>query len=291
MSKKILVVGANGMLGSSLLRYFTQYPYYQVLGTVRTNGAKSKLAKQGFNNVISNIDVTIFETIEKVIADLQPDYVLNCVGIIKQLDAAKNNITSISINSLLPHKLAQSCSTYNAKLIHFSTDCVFSGEKGNYNEKDLPDAYDLYGKSKQLGEVDYDGHLTLRTSIIGHEISSHHSLVDWFLAQKNSINGYSAAVFSGLPTVYVAEVIHNYIIANVACCGLRHLSVEPINKYDLLSLIKTVYSHNIEIFDSKELTIDRSLDSSLFRLETGFEPLCWPKLIEKMNDEYNKYFR
>ncbi|HCJ9895222.1 TPA: SDR family oxidoreductase [Escherichia coli] len=291
MSKKILVVGANGMLGSSLLRYFTQYPYYQVLGTVRTDGAKSKLAKQGFNNVISNIDVTVFETIEKVIADLQPDFVLNCVGIIKQLDAAKNNITSISINSLLPHKLAQACSTYNAKLIHFSTDCVFSGKKGNYNEKDSPDAYDLYGKSKQLGEVDYDGHLTLRTSIIGHEISSHHSLVDWFLAQKDSINGYSAAVFSGLPTVYVAEVIHNYIISNAACCGLRHLSVEPINKYELLSLIKTIYSHNIEILDSKDLTIDRSLDSSLFRQETGFEPLCWPELIEKMNDEYNKYFR
>ncbi|EHW2654272.1 SDR family oxidoreductase, partial [Escherichia coli] len=211
MSKKILVIGANGMLGSSLLRFFTQYPCYKVLGTVRNDGAKLELVKQGFNNVISGIDVTIFSTIEKTIDNLRPDYVFNCVGIIKQLDVAKDNITSISINSLLPHKLARLCSTYKAKLIHFSTDCVFSGKKGNYNEKDLPDAYDLYGKSKQLGEVDYGGHLTLRTSIIGHEISSHHSLVDWFLSQRNSINGYSNAVFSGLPTVYVAEVIHKYI--------------------------------------------------------------------------------
>ncbi|ENO0516206.1 dTDP-4-dehydrorhamnose reductase family protein [Escherichia albertii] len=291
MSKKILVIGANGMLGSSLLRFFTQYPCYKVLGTVRNDGAKLELVKQGFNNVISGIDVTIFSTIEKTIDNLRPDYVFNCVGIIKQLDAAKDNITSISINSLLPHKLARLCSTYKAKLIHFSTDCVFSGKKGNYNEKDLPDAYDLYGKSKQLGEVDYGGHLTLRTSIIGHEISSHHSLVDWFLSQKNSINGYSNAVFSGLPTVYVAEVIHKYIIPNAGCCGLRHLSVEPINKYELLGLINEIYSHNIQINNSKDLKIDRSLDSSLFRQETGFAPLNWPELIEKMNNEYNKYFR
>lgn len=291
MNKRILIVGANGMLGSSLLRYFTQYSRYDVLGTVRSNSAKAKLSKQGFDNIISQVDVLEYETIENVISDWKPDFLFNCVGIIKQLDAAKNNILSLSINSLLPHQLAKTCTRNETKLIHFSTDCVFSGKQGNYCEESFPDAYDLYGKSKQLGEVVYDGHLTLRTSIIGHEISSQHSLIDWFLSQKNYIYGYSKAIFSGMPTVYVAEIIHDYILPNPNCCGLRHLSVDPIDKFSLLKLVKKQYSHNIEIIESSDLEIDRSLDSFLLRQEVGFYPASWPKLIEKMNDEYNKFFR
>ncbi|EET5951102.1 sugar nucleotide-binding protein, partial [Escherichia coli] len=145
MNKRILIVGANGMLGSSLLRYFTQYSRYDVLGTVRSNSAKAKLSKQGFDNIISQVDVLEYETIENVISDWKPDFLFNCVGIIKQLDAAKNNILSLSINSLLPHQLAKTCTRNETKLIHFSTDCVFSGKQGNYCEESFPDAYDLYG--------------------------------------------------------------------------------------------------------------------------------------------------
>ncbi|MTH47363.1 dTDP-4-dehydrorhamnose reductase family protein [Intestinirhabdus alba] len=291
MLKKILVLGANGMLGGSLFRYFSREPDFEVLGTVREENAKLKLLNQGFQNTVSGINAYHFDTVERIINEFNPDYVFNCVGIIKQLDAAKNNVASITINSLLPHQLAHVCSINNAKLIHFSTDCVFSGQKGAYCENDTPDAYDLYGKSKLLGEVDYGQHLTLRTSIIGHEISSNHSLVDWFLTQKSSVKGFSKAIFSGLPTIYIAEVIHKWVIPNDNCKGLRHLSVSAINKYELLKLIKKQYSHNIDIIESPDLIIDRSLDSSLFRTETKFTPMSWPVLIEKMNDEYNKYFR
>ncbi|HGA5386845.1 TPA: dTDP-4-dehydrorhamnose reductase family protein, partial [Salmonella enterica subsp. enterica serovar Waycross] len=272
-------------------RFYSKLSEYDVLGTVRNDEAKLKISKQGFTNTISNVEFYNLDVINKIIAEFHPDYVFNCVGIIKQLNAAKDYLVSISVNSLLPHQLAQICSRHNAKLIHFSTDCVFSGRQGSYCETDIPDASDLYGKSKQLGEIDYDGHLTLRTSIIGHEISSNHSLVDWFLSQNHTVHGYSKAIFSGLPTVYVAEVIHKYILPNESCIGLRHLSVAPINKYELLGLIKKQYCHNIKIIESTELVIDRSLDSSLFRRETNFVPLCWSELIEKMNNEYNEYFR
>ncbi|MEB1142868.1 SDR family oxidoreductase [Citrobacter freundii] len=289
MRKKILIVGANGMLGSSLLRYFSSIGGYEVLGTTRNIVVAEQLEQKLNVKIIDNVDATDFKRLESVVEEHKPNIVLNCVGIIKQLDAAKNNILSIEINSLLPHKLAQLCSVHNAKLIHFSTDCIFKGTKGNYVEDDESDAIDLYGKSKFLGEVGYDGHLTLRTSIIGHELESNHSLVDWFLSQKNSVTGFTNAIFSGLPTCYMAEVIHKYVLPN-NLSGLFHLSVDPISKYDLLNIIKKVYGKNIDIKPADDFRIDRSLNSTLFRNKTNFSPESWTKLIEKMNDEYNKYF-
>ncbi|EAN8505911.1 SDR family oxidoreductase [Salmonella enterica] len=289
MRKKILIVGANGMLGSSLLRYFSSIGGYEVIGTTRNIVVAEQLERKLNVKIIDNVDATDFKRLESVVEEHKPNIVLNCVGIIKQLDAAKNNILSIEINSLLPHKLAQLCSAHNAKLIHFSTDCIFKGTKGNYVEDDESDAIDLYGKSKFLGEVGYDGHLTLRTSIIGHELGSNHSLVDWFLSQKNSVTGFTNAIFSGLPTCYMAEVIHKYVLPN-NLSGLFHLSVDPISKYDLLNIIKKVYGKNIDIKPTDDFRIDRSLNSTLFRNKTIFAPESWTKLIEKMNDEYNKYF-
>lgn len=289
MRKKILIVGANGMLGSSLMRHFASEANFNVIGTTRSRATAEFLEKNYNVTIISDIDVTNFSRLKEVIADQQPDYVFNCVGIIKQLDAAKNNIMSIEINSLLPHKLAQICTEHHSRLIHFSTDCVFKGSKGNYVESDEPDSTDLYGKSKELGEVDYDGHLTLRTSIIGHELGSNHSLVDWFLSQNESITGFTNAIFSGLPTCYMAEVIQQYVLPNDVS-GLFHLSVDPINKYELLSLINKIYGKNITIKPSGDFKIDRSLDSTPFREKTGFVPELWPKLIEKMNNEYKRYF-
>ena len=175
MSNRILVVGANGMLGGSLFRYLSKIPAFEVLGTVRSTEAKFALDQQGFAKIASGVDVTDFQTITKVISDFKPNYVLNCVGVIKQLDASRAPVPSIQINSLLPHQLANACDEADAKLIHFSTDCVFSGLAGSYKESDTPDATDLYGRSKLLGEVDYGPHLTLRTSIIGHELAKSHT--------------------------------------------------------------------------------------------------------------------
>ena len=290
MSKKILILGANGMLGGSLHRYFTNTSN-TVVGTVRSDAAAKQLASMGFDNVIKNIEVTNYQLLEEMISELRPDYVFNCIGLIKQLSKSELPVSAIEINSLLPHKLAQICTKYGAKLIHFSTDCVFSGSVGGYVESSLPDAKDLYGRSKLLGEVDYDNHLTLRTSIIGHELNSNVSLVDWFLSQSNSVKGFSQAIFSGLPTCYIAEFLDEYVIGNSGLSGLYHLSAEPIDKYSLLLLIKQKYDVELDIIDYPDFVIDRSLNSDNLRELINFKPPQWPDLIEKMNDEFNKYFR
>lgn len=290
MSKKILILGANGMLGGSLHRYFTDTEN-SVVGTVRSNSTLKQLADMGFENIISGIDVTDNEILENTIFELKPDYVFNCVGLIKQLSQSELPVPAIEINSLLPHKLAEICTKYNSRLIHFSTDCVFSGNTGSYIENSLPDATDLYGRSKLLGEVSYDNHLTLRTSIIGHELNSNVSLVDWFLTQTDTIKGFSNAIFSGLPTCYIAEFLDRYVICDPNLSGMYHLSAEPIDKYSLLLLIKDKYNIALDVIDYPDFTIDRSLNSDSLRELINFQPPAWPDLIEKMNDEFNKYFK
>lgn len=289
MSNKVLVVGANGMLGGSLFRYLSKLPEFEVLGTVRTPDAESALNKQGFNNTVSGVDVADFKSISSVIGDFRPDYVLNCVGVIKQLDASKSPIPSITINSLLPHQLAKSCENFDAKLVHFSTDCVFLGRSGLYKESDAADAADLYGRSKLLGEVDYGSHLTLRTSIIGHELGKSVSLVDWFLSQHGAVKGYRKAIFSGMPTVFVAEFLKDHVFGKKVS-GLYHLSVDPIDKNTLLQLINDAYFTSAEITPCDDLVIDRSLNSDALRDITGFKPPPWPLLIKKMREEYLEYF-
>lgn len=290
MSKRILVLGASGMLGGSLFRYFSRTEDFEVLGTVRSNKAVEHLNRQGFTNLIEGLDVKETGSLENLLHQFKPAYIFNCIGLIKQLGESKNPVSAVEINSLLPHKLAALASSVQAKLIHFSTDCVFSGNKGCYAESDVPDAFDIYGRSKLLGEVDYDGHLTLRTSIIGHELDSSDSLIDWFLSQKGSrINGYSKAVFSGLPTCYMAEFIDKYVISNDVA-GLYHLSVEPIDKFTLLNLVKDIYKIDIDISEFSDFEIDRSLDSSRLRQHVNFSPLPWPQLVKKMYSEYCEYF-
>ncbi len=289
MSNRILVVGANGMLGGSLFRYLSKIPAFEVLGTVRSTEAKFALDQQGFAKIASGVDVTDFQTITKVISDFKPNYVLNCVGVIKQLDASRAPVPSIQINSLLPHQLANVCDEADAKLIHFSTDCVFSGLAGSYKESDTPDATDLYGRSKLLGEVDYGPHLTLRTSIIGHELAKSLSLVDWFLSQNVSATGYRKAIFSGMPTIYVAEFLKHYVFGK-ELNGLYHLSVDSIDKYTLLQLINDAYSTGIKIIPVDDFVIDRSLNSDALKAIVDFKPPAWPELVNKMREEYLEYF-
>ena len=169
-----------------------------------------------------------------------------------------------------------------ARLIHMSTDCVFSGSVGMYTESTFPDANDLYGRSKYLGEVDYLNAITLRTSIIGHELSGSKSLVCWFLSQMGSVKGFKKAIFSGLPTIEIAKVIRENVLPNTSLRGTYHLSVDPINKYDLLKLIARQYEKEIDIIPDESYVIDRSLNSERFRLATGFKPKPWPQLIKEM---------
>lgn len=174
--------------------------------------------------------------------------------------------------------------------MHFSTDCVFSGARGSYIESDIPDGSDLYGRSKLLGEVDYGEHLTLRTSIVGHELGKSMSLIDWFLCQTGEVNGYSRAIFSGLPTICVAEFLDRYVVNKDSLSGLFHFSVEPIDKFTLLKLVGQIYGLETKVNEFADFQIDRSLDSSKLRESVGFMPDSWAIMIEKMHNEYQKYF-
>lgn len=277
------------MLGASLFRYFSDNTDYETYGTIRQPELALIINPSKSDYLIESVDIKNLSKLDLIFSELQPAYVINCVGIIKQSSLSSEHATMIETNSLFPHLLAKLCDQNGARLIHFSTDCVFNGAQGNYVETDRSDTRDLYGRTKSLGEIDYGQHLTLRTSIIGHELRSSKSLIDWFLAQEGTVNGFSKAIFSGLPTVYVAELLHKYILGKDVF-GLRHLSVPPINKYDLLQLVARSYSKKIEILEDDTMVIDRSLVSEKIRSELNIPKVRWPVLIEKMKNEKLKYF-
>jgi dTDP-4-dehydrorhamnose reductase len=281
---KILVLGASGMLGNAMFRLFAESEGFDVLGTVRGERSKRLLPESLWSRVISGVDVESIDSLTRVLGDTQPDVVINCIGLVKQLAEADDPLVAIPVNTLLPHRLARLCALSGARFVHISTDCVFAGTKGMYVESDAADAQDLYGRSKFLGEVDYPNAITLRTSIIGHELDGARSLVGWFLAQRGSVKGFSKAVFSGLPTVELARVIRDYVLTHPQLHGLYHVSADAINKYDLLQRVANVYGKTIEIVPNDSLVIDRSLDSTRFRLATGFQPKPWSDLIASMQD-------
>lgn len=280
----VLVLGATGMLGNAVLRFFFASPGYRVYGSVRSPRALRLLSRDLQSSVITGVDVENIDSLTRLFASVQPNVVINCVGLVKQLPEADHPLAAISINALLPHRLARLCEMAGARLVHMGTDCVFSGAKGMYVEADAADAKDLYGRSKYLGEVDYPHAISLRTSIVGHELDGARSLIGWFLAQEGSVKGYKRAIFSGLPTVEVARVIRDHVIPHPELHGLYHLSAEPINKFDLLTLVAQTYGKTIDIDADEQLVIDRSLDSTRFRRATGFAPKLWSELIKSMRD-------
>lgn len=281
---RVLVLGVSGMLGNAVLRVFAQSDGYTVTGSARSAGVLRLLPSELREQVVCGVDVENTDSLMRLFALARPDVVINCIGLIKQLAEADDPLAAIPINALLPHRLARLCDVAGARLIHMSTDCVFAGTRGMYREEDVSDAKDLYGRSKYLGEVDYPNAVTLRTSIIGHELSSEHGLVGWFLAQKGPVKGYARAIFSGLPTVELARVMRDFVVPNPDLRGLYHVSAEPINKFELLKLVAQAYGKSIDITPDDKLEIDRSLDSSRFRAITGYQPAAWPELVRRMHE-------
>ena len=279
---RILIIGGAGMLGHRLVT--TLGKEFEVWATLR--GSVPASAPAGLfdpGRTISGIDVLNADAVTEVMARVRPEAVINCVGIIKQLAAAKDPFLSISINSLLPHRLHRLCRATGARLIHFSTDCVFSGRKGNYTEDDPSDALDLYGRSKFLGETVGEGALTLRSSIIGRELGSASGLTEWFLSQRGKrVNGYRRAVFSGFTTQEMARIVRRVLTQHPDLSGTMQVSSEPINKYDLLVLMHQAFGVDVEIDPDDTIEIDRSLDSARFRRLTGYEPPSWPAMIAEM---------
>jgi dTDP-4-dehydrorhamnose reductase len=235
------------------------------------------------NRVRAGVDVEHQNSLVRILDQVRPDVVVNCAGLTKHKPDAEDPLVSIPINTLMPHRLAGLCKLAGVRLIHVSTDCVFSGDKGGYVEDDRPDAHDVYGRSKALGEV-HDPHaITLRTSTIGHELQSRFGLLDWFLSQEGRCKGYTRAVFSGLPTVVFAQVVRDVVIPRKELSGLYHVAAKPIAKSDLLKLIADVYGKTIDIVPDDTLVIDRSLDATRFRLATGYVAPEWPELIKLMH--------
>jgi dTDP-4-dehydrorhamnose reductase len=282
----VLIVGASGMLGYTLLRHLPASGDFEVHGTLRGPALPGGQLPPRDVQLHHGLDVTQPNTLFALIDQLRPQAVINCVGLIKQLDKARRPVAAVEINALFPHRLAEHCNASGCRLIHFSTDCVFAGTRGGYREADLADADDLYGRSKRLGEVDCSPHLTLRTSLIGHELASHFSLVDWFLSRREPVCGYAGAVFSGLPTVEIARVLARHILPDRELQGLYHLSAEPIDKDRLLRLIGRIYHHDIPVTRTELPRIDRSLDSSRLREATGYAPANWEQLVELMHEDY-----
>ena len=281
---RVLVLGASGMLGNAVLRFFDESEGYTVVGSARSAGVLRHLPKEFHGKVVCGVDVENMDSLTGLFAQTRPDVVINCIGLIKQLAEADDPLAAIPINALLPHRLARLCDVAGARFIHMSTDCVFSGAKGMYREEDAADANDLYGRSKYLGEVDYPHAVTLRTSIIGHELNSAHGLVGWFLAQQGEVKGFTRAIFSGLPTAELARVMRDFVVPNPALRGTYHVSAEPINKYKLLQLVAKAYDKAITVKPEDKLVIDRSLDSERFRAVTGYAPPAWADLVSGMRE-------
>jgi len=289
---RVLILGGEGMLGHKVFQVLSErfetfatfrnlnglwktYPIYENVDSLYTKGG---------------VDVMNFDTVISAFAQLKPEVVINCIGIIKQIDQAKDPIISLNLNSLFPHRLAELCSATETRMIHMSTDCVFSGRRGNYTEEDIPDAEDLYGRTKLLGEVNREGCLTIRTSIFGRDFAKQSALLEWFLSNRGgTINGYKNAIYTGFSTQILARIMSDMIADYPDLSGIYQVSSEPISKYDLLSKINTAMNLDIKINPDEQFSCDRSLDSSKFREKTDYLIPDWDEMISGLAADLTPY--
>lgn len=279
---KVLVLGATGMLGHVVLHVFAEDRRFDAVGTVRSAQSLRQLPAPLRDKTVCDVNVDDFDGVIRAVGVVKPRIVVNCVGIVKQLDASNDPLVAVPVNTLLPHRLARLCAAIDARLIHVSTDCVFAGTRGMYVEGDAPDADDLYGRTKLLGEVDYANAVTLRTSMIGHELGTRRGLVEWFLSQERPVSGYRHAVFSGLTTRELARIMRDFVVPRPELRGVYHVAATPIAKLDLLRLIATEYGRPTTITPDDSVRVDRSLNADRFHAATGYVPPDWPDLIHQM---------
>ena len=287
---KILILGGDGMLGHELLQNLSNS--YNVYVTLRGNEEDyKKIFQFDSSYTYYSISVDKILSIQNIISNIKPHVVINCIGVVKQSVVAENAIESIKINSLFPHQLLTICKQYKSRLIHISTDCVFSGNKGSYIETDIPDPIDIYGKSKLLGEVIDESSITLRTSIIGLELSRKQGLIEWFLAQRGTIYGYKNAIFSGLTTSELSSVIKNVLSEYTDLYGLWHVSSMPISKLDLLNKLSIILKRgDVEILVDDQYKCDRSLNCSKFISKTGYKTPSWDEMLNNLSSQIKMHY-
>ena len=278
---KILILGGSGMLGHQLWMDLSRT--HDVWVTVRTSASMvPNLPRVDRSRIREHVDILDCENVIRAFAAIQPELVINCIGLIKQHALANDPLTAIELNARWPHRLSLLCRTAGARMVHISTDCVFSGRTGNYTEESQSDAEDLYGRSKFLGEVTCPHCITLRTSIIGRELHTRNGLTEWFLSQQHVVKGYKRAIFSGFTTQNISRILSDYVIPNTNLSGLWQVASQPISKYDLLLLMKDAYRKKIEIQPEETTAVDRSLDGSRFNAATGYTAPAWSEMIQEM---------
>jgi dTDP-4-dehydrorhamnose reductase len=285
---RVLVVGATGTLGHRLCLEWAER--FECFATVRASVAEPVAQLLAPVPLIEGVSAEQPETLRSALEQARPDVVVNCVGAIKQAEAGQQAMSAIRINSLFPHELAAACGEVSARMVHVSTDCVFSGERGNYNEDDVPDATDIYGRSKLLGEVSGEGLLTLRTSLIGRELTGALGLLEWLISNRGgSARGFSRAIFSGFTTQALAAELAFLIETHPELDGIWHLAAEPIDKLNLLTKLNDALNLEIEIVPDSDVAIDRSLDSSRLCRATGRQPRRWDEMVDELAADETPY--
>lgn len=288
----VLVLGGEGMLGHKVFQTLSA-----TLPDVSCTllGRKAEEAYRRIDlfqtpRVLDSIDITDFARLADLLEEMRPQTVVNCIGIVKQRAEANEAIPSIEINSLLPHRLVETCRPWAGRVIHFSTDCVFSGRRGGYTEEDVADAEDLYGRTKFLGETAADNAVTLRTSIIGRELFHFRSLLEWFLSQNHrTVKGFRGAIYSGVTTNHMADLVAQLITHHPGLSGLYHVVAEPISKYDLLCLVREAYDLDVEIVPDDEFQCDRSMKGDKLRNAIGYVAPPWPELVRQLAEDPTPY--
>lgn len=286
---RLLLLGATGMLGHKLGQVLSAD--IDTYATVRRTDPGGLAGIVEPDRILVDVSAERFDSVAEAVDATRPDVVVNCIGIVKQAEEARDPVASITVNSLFPHRLAELCAPRGIRLIHISTDCVFSGRAGRYAETDIPDPVDLYGRSKLLGEVAEGDCLTIRTSMIGRELSGANGLLEWFLGESGSVRGFRRALFSGLTTRALATVVGSIVSDHRKLTGIRHVASEPISKFDLLCMLRDAYGRDIEIVPEETVVCDRSLDGTLFAHETGLRPASWPEMVAQLAADETPYDR
>jgi dTDP-4-dehydrorhamnose reductase len=284
---RILIIGGNGMLGHQLCRWLPER--MDVWATFREDLKSFDCLPQ--ERMITGVSVQDLHPVQEVLNTVKPDAVVNAVGIVKQRDEAKQAVPSIQVNALFPHQLADICVERGIRVIQISTDCVFSGLRGNYSEIDVPDPVDLYGRTKLLGELNRSGCLTLRTSIIGWQLNTFSSLLSWFALQRNKhIKGYRKAIYSGFSTTVLAQLIGDILQTRPDLTGVYQVASEPISRYDLLVKLRDILGWNDILIDpDDQFFCDRSLSSTRFTTATGWRPPTWEAMLQGLAAEWPHY--
>ena len=279
---RLLILGGSGMLGHQLWRgLHAQHDTWVTLRRPVADFAVHNLFDEA--KAIQFDDITDDTALERALGQAKPEAVINCVGLIKQRDEASDEALTLRVNAEFPHRLAKRCGEAGARLIHFSTDCIFAGTKGNYTESDPSDAADLYGQSKHQGEVADAHSVTLRTSVIGHELGTNLALLDWFLSQRGqAISGFTKAIYSGFTSLEMARIVDRILTQHPALSGVWHVASEPISKFALLQLCREKLGWEGVIEPNDEFVCDRSLNADRFNQATGYTPPSWEAMISEL---------